>query len=191
MREIHDGDDGGARGDDLSLARGAHVHFAVNRCEDPGVAELDLRLLCESAGVGSLIACFIHGAGSDVGEQFVGASLTKRSFGCGHGVTRGVDGRLVGLQAGDGVVLCLLAHDLLLSQRHGAAGISLLVVVVGLGLRQRSLCSAELGLCVEGCATGFAAGLVLGFDGLADFELLALSGGERRPAARPEGLHFR
>jgi hypothetical protein len=51
------------------------------------------------------------------------------------------------------------------------------MVVVGLGLSQRSLCSAELSLCVESCVPGFAAGLVLGFDGLADFELLALGGG--------------
>jgi hypothetical protein len=100
----------------LSLASGAHIHFAVNRCHDLGVTELDFRLLCESASVGSLSAGFVHSAGSNVGEQFVGTSLTERSFGGGHGVARGVDGGLVGLQAGDCIVLCLLAHDLLLSQ---------------------------------------------------------------------------
>ena len=53
--------------------------------------------------------------------------------------------------------LACCAHDALLGQRDGAAGVGLLVVVVGLRLGQRSPGGAHLGLGVDGGAAGFAA----------------------------------
>jgi hypothetical protein len=53
--------------------------------------------------------------------------------------------------------LGLGAHDALLGQRNGAAGVGLLVVVVGLRLGQRSLRGLHLRLGVDGGAAGLAA----------------------------------
>ena len=71
----------------------------------------------------------------------------------------------------------MLAHDALLGQRNGAAGVGLLVVVVGLGLGQRGLRGAHLGLGVDSGCCWFRRVLALGFDGLAELRLLARRGG--------------
>jgi hypothetical protein len=69
----------------------------------------------------------------------MGAGLAQRGFGGGDVLAGRIDGGLGGLQAGGRVVPGLLAHDALLGQRDGAAGVGLLVVVVGLRLGQRGL----------------------------------------------------
>ena len=109
------------------------------------VAHLDLGLLGQSAGVLHLVAGRVDGARGDVGEQFMGAGLAQRGFGGGDVLAGRIDGGLGGLQAGGRVVLGLLAHDALLGQRDGAAGVGLLVLVVGLRLGQRGLRGAAPG----------------------------------------------
>ena len=93
-----------------------------------------------------------NGARRDGREQFVGARLAQRGLAAAHILARGLHGGLVGLQAGDRIVLGLLAHDSLLGQGHGAGGVGLLMLEVGLRLGQRSLRHADLGLGVGGGA---------------------------------------
>ena len=69
----------------------------------------------------------------------MGVGLAERGFSGGNVVAGRIDRCLVGLKAGDGVVLRLLAHDALLGKRYGAVGVGFLVVEVGLSLHQRCL----------------------------------------------------
>ena len=83
-----------ARGEDLWKQKRGPKNVSLERCE-----------LGKGAGVGDCIAGFVHGAGGDVGEQLVGAGLAERGFGGGDVFACRIDGGLVSLKAGDGVVL--------------------------------------------------------------------------------------
>ena len=124
--------------DHLALARGADVHPAADRGEDLRIPAA-LWPARRARGRSRRVAGRVHGAGGDGGEQFMGAGLAQRGFGGGDIFARRIDGGLAGLQAGDRVVLGLLAHNSLLGQRDGAAGVGLLMVVVGLRLGERGL----------------------------------------------------
>ena len=115
--------------DHLALARGADVHLAADRRKDLRVTQLDLGLFGESAGVFDFAARRVHGASGNDGQQLVGAGLAQRGFGGGNVFAGRFDGGFGRLQAGGRFVLGLLAHDALLRQRDGAAGVGLLMVV--------------------------------------------------------------
>ena len=97
----------------------------------------------------------------------MGAGLAQVGLRRGKVVVRGVHCGLRGLQAGHGFVPRLRAHDSLLLERHGAAGIGLLMLEVCLRLRQRRLRGFDLRLSAHCRAGGFAAVLLFGFDGAA------------------------
>ena len=97
-----------AGGDHFALAGGADIDLAADRREDLRVAQLDLGLLGEGAGVLHLVAGLVHGAGGDRGEQLVGAGLAQRGLGGGDVLPGRVHSRFGGLQAGGGVVAGLL-----------------------------------------------------------------------------------
>jgi hypothetical protein len=73
------------------------------------------------------------------GEQFVRARLRSDASAAETFSVAVSTAALVSLQAGCRIVLRLLAHDALLRQRNNAAGVGLLVIVVGLGLRKGRL----------------------------------------------------
>ena len=97
----------------------------------------------------------------------MGAGLAQVGLRRGKVVARGVHRGLCSLQAGHGFVPRLRAHDSLLLQRHGAAGIGLLMLEVCLSLRQRRLRSFDLGLSAHCRAGSFTAVLLFRFHGAA------------------------
>ena len=89
----------------------------------------------------------------------------------------GFNGGLGCLEAGDRVVFGLGAHNSLLGQRDGAAGVGLLAFVIGLSLGQQGTRRLRHCLRVGGSAAGLTASLPLGLLRLAQLRLLAGYGG--------------
>ena len=110
--------------------------------------------------------------------------LAQRSF-SGIQVAAGrIHRGLIGLQAGDRVLLGLRAVDALRGQSHDAGGVCLLMLVIGLGLLQRSLRGLYLRRGHGGCAHRFTAVLAFCLLRLAQMPLVGrsrgLGGFERR-----------
>src|SRR5581483_7225432 len=107
-------------------------------------------------------------------------AVTCVSNSCGCEIVPGcVDGSLGSAESGLLLITCLRAHDALIGQCDGAAGIGLLMLVLRLGLIERGLRSLHLCLGADGCALGFAGVLPLRLFRLAELPSLAYCGGFR------------
>jgi hypothetical protein len=115
----------------LRPARGPHIHLAADRRQNLGVAFLDFGLVGQRAGIGHIGAGGVHGAGRDRGQQFMCARLAQIGLRGGQ-VLAPRSRRPGGLQRGHLLVASLRAHNALLGQRHGAAGVGLLMLELAL-----------------------------------------------------------
>ena len=67
LRQVHDGDNGCARGHHFTLPRCPHIHFAVDGRHDLGVSFFHLRLFRQRTGIGSIGAGLVYRARRDLG----------------------------------------------------------------------------------------------------------------------------
>ena len=137
------------------------------------VSQLDLSLVGKSARVGDRIARRVHRASCNHSKQFMSTCLAQRRFSSGKVIPSGINCRFGGLEAGDGFVFGLLTVNSLLGQRHNTAGVGLLVVIVCLGLCQRSLRRAYHGFRINRGTAGLTVCLALRLYGFPELPAIA------------------